>query len=250
MKQNCEKLFLRGIFRFVAKIWREIFLRTKVIFCCCVVSYCWSGIFLCMGMFHGVVVRLWFIQRKCKPRINDCEVCQKTAAFANFCFVIILFFVSGKNPCTTASSIFANLSSCVPVVFHFPVMPLINGASQGLKKTVSPIIEQLRQISQKTAITIFRQQEGILLTDFFQKSCQLKKISKTQIFENSRYSKKNVRWRLCKYIFFGFERFLYILVGLENLKSLKLPEIAWLYFSNISNPSKNRKKSIKSEIFA
>ena len=98
--------------------------------------------------------------------------------------------ISGKNPCTTASSIFANLSSCVPVVFHFPVMPLINGASQGLKKTVSPIIEQLRQISQKTAITIFRQQEGILLTDFFQKSCQLKKISKTQIFENSRYSKK------------------------------------------------------------
>jgi len=139
------------------------------------VWYRWSGIFLCMGMFHGVVVRLWFIQRKCKPRINDCEVCQKTAAFANFCFVIILFFVSGKNPCTTASSIFANLSSCVPVVFHFPVMPLINGASQGLKKTVSPIIEQLRQISQKTAITIFRQQEGILLTDFFQKSCQLKK---------------------------------------------------------------------------
>ena len=50
-----------------------------------------------------------------------------------------------------------SLVSCVPVVFHFPVMPLINGASQGLKKTVSPIIAaKLRQISQKTAITIFR----------------------------------------------------------------------------------------------
>ena len=76
----------------------------------------WYHIILLVWNFfvHGhvpwMVVRLWFIQRKCKPRINDCEVCQKTAAFANFCFVIILFFVSGKNPCTTASSIFANLS--------------------------------------------------------------------------------------------------------------------------------------------
>ena len=126
----------------------------KTFFCCVVLV--WNIFFLCMGMFHGWLFgfgssenasHALMIVRCAKKRLR-----LPTFALSSSSSLFLEKIHALQPPAFLPIS----LVSCVPVVFHFPVMPLINGASQGLKKTVSPIIAKLRQISQKTAITIFR----------------------------------------------------------------------------------------------
>ena len=54
------------------------------------------------------------------------------------CFVSVFFFL-GKltEKLLMPQAVLPISSSLVPVVFHFPVMPLINGALWGLKKKIS-----------------------------------------------------------------------------------------------------------------
>ena len=53
------------------------------------------------------------------------------------CFVSVFFLGKLTEKLLMPQAVLPISSSLVPVVFHFPVMPLINGALWGLKKKIS-----------------------------------------------------------------------------------------------------------------